>query len=408
MADVTAPADAALPFSDTQLRAQLKQRVADAGAEIEAYAIEHSEDASAAKRLVAETMHGAATIRASSGTDGKFAAPRRASEIESKAIDWLWQGFLPLGALSLLYGPEGGGKSVLTAMIAARASLGTLAGALDGKPTSVEIIAYEDDPSAVLIPRLEAAGADMNRVFIHGGELDDEVLTLPDDAAGFGEALRSRGSKLVIVDPLTDALREGLKDNNNGDVRKALQPLNAMAQSVGAAILGITHPNKGATNAADKVMGSRAWRSVPRSVILYGHDPDDLAGETRIAVVSKANYARKAAVKIRVQEVSVAVAGRQCSQPRAEIVGESRHTDADVILANAGATRPDGEQLSKQEQGEALIYRLLEDGGGEIEAKVAYAAGFAAGVPEATMRRARQAVGASEGKTWALPEGLPL
>lgn len=330
---------------------------------------------------------------------GKFASPIAAAGIEPVSIDWLWQDFLPLGNLSLIYGTEGDGKSTLTAMIAAQATLGKLKGALYGKPTNVEIFAYEDDAAAVLVPRLLAASADLNRVWIHGGDLNTEPLTLPDDVATLGYALLSRGSKLVIVDPLPDALREGLKDNNNGDVRKAIVPLQVMAQTTGAAIVGVTHPNKGASDAANKVMGSKAWRSVPRSVILYGRDPDDLDGETRIAAVSKTNYARKTAVRIRVQ--SVEVDGVEHSQPRAEIIGASDYRDSDVMLANVGATKPDRE-LTKQQQAEKLIYRLLEDGGGEVEASVAYAAGAAAELPEATMRRARQEIGAIGGNTWAL------
>jgi hypothetical protein len=213
----------------------------------------------------------------------------------------------------------------------------------------------------------------------------------------------------VIVDPLPDALREGLKDNNNGDVRKAIVPLHRMAQELGVAVLGISHPNKGATDAANKVMGSKAWRSVPRSVLLYGRDPDDLEGSTRIVAVSKANYAAKSASKVRVD--SVAVEGVEHPQPRASLEGTSRYTDADLILANAGASRGDAikGRGGQQDAAMRLIYRLLEDGGGEVQASVAYAAGEAAGIGEATMRRARQAIGVTGGGgTWKLEMGLSV
>lgn len=337
---------------------------------------------------------------------GKFAAPTTADTIRPVAIEWLWREYVPLGALSLLYGPEGDGKSTLTMMVAAMATRGSLPGALEGQPTNVEIIAYEDDPAAVLVPRLLAAGADLSRVFIHGEDAGDGLLTLPDDVEAFELALHDRGSRLVIVDPLPDALREGLKDNNNGDVRAGIVPLHRMAQRLGVAVLGVTHPNKGATDAANKVMGSKAWRSVPRSVLLYGRDPDDPSGPTRIVAVSKANYAAKPAARVRVE--SVAVEGVKEPQPRAEIVGASDYTDADVILANAGASRgePVKERGGQQAAAERLLYRLLEDGGGEIDAKAAYAAGAAAGIGEATMRRARQAIGVTGRGTWKLTGAL--
>ena len=96
----------------------------------------------------------------------KFERAAVASEIEPLSIEWLWEGFLPLGALSMLYGTEGDGKSTFAMRLAADATRGTLPGALEGKPASVEIIAYEDDAAAVIVPRLLAAGADLDRVFI--------------------------------------------------------------------------------------------------------------------------------------------------------------------------------------------------------------------------------------------------
>lgn len=331
---------------------------------------------------------------------GKFGAPTAASAIRATPITWLWQGFLPLGALSLLYGPEGEGKSLMTMMLAAMATRGTLPGALHGQPTNVEIVAYEDDPSAVIVPRLEAAGADLRRIYLHGDDAGDGLLTLPDDVDAFGCALEERGSKLLIIDPLPDALREGLKDNNNGDVRKGIVPLHRMAQEMGVSVLGVSHPNKGATDAANKVMGSKAWRSVPRSVLLFGRDPDDLSGPTRVAAVSKTNYAARTAVRLKIDAVPVADLDQD--QPRAVLVGESAYTDADLILANAGGSRGEPVAASQSEQAERLLYRLLEDGGGRVDARVAYAAGAAAGLSEATMRRARREIGADGGRMWAL------
>ena len=63
--------------------------------------------------------------RAPSQRKGKFGG-RKASAVRLRSIEWFWDRFLPLGALSLLYGPEGDGKSVFTAMLAAQATLGTL------------------------------------------------------------------------------------------------------------------------------------------------------------------------------------------------------------------------------------------------------------------------------------------
>jgi hypothetical protein len=357
-----------------------------------------------------------ALARAADGTDaakrldlGKFAAPAVASGIKPVTIDWLWRGFLPLGALCLLYGEEGGGKSALTALLAAHVTRGTLPGSLAGSPASVEFVPFEDDPASVVVPRLLAAGADLSRVYIHGEDSGDGLLTLPDDVERFGAALEARASKLVVIDPLPDALRDGLKDNNNGDVRKGIIPLHRLAQELGVTFLGVAHPNKGATDAANKVMGSKAWRSVPRSVLIYGRDPDEPEDDgKRIIAVSKANYSAKRSERVAIE--SVAVEGVAHPQPRAAFKGESAHTDQDVILANVGRVKDDGNAGGQLGAAERLLFRLLEDGGGEIEPRVAYKAAKAAGISERTMRRTREQIGVvvAPGRRWKLPEGLPI
>jgi hypothetical protein len=329
----------------------------------------------------------------------KFAKPTRAAELVSVDIDWLWASFLPLGALSLLYGHEGEGKSVLAAMIAAQATRGLLPGAFKREPVGVEFVAYEDDPAAVIKPRLEAAGADLDLVYFHESDGDNE-LTLPDDAEAFGEAVAERGSRLIIIDPLPDALREDLKDNNNRETRAALVPLQQMAQDIGACVLGITHPNKSSGSTTNRVMGSKAYRSVPRSVLLYGPNPDEPEDESqRILALSKSNYARKVSLKVHVDEVPVD--GLRSSHPRAKVLGMSDFTDTDVIGGWSGAA-PD---KSKKAEAESIIVQLLEDGGGEVEAKVAYEAGEVAGISEPLMRKARQALEVNvSGRVWNIPE----
>jgi len=340
--------------------------------------------------------------------DSKFAG-RRATEIRVRPKRWLFDPWIPLGKATLLYGEEGLGKGLIAAMVAAQTTLGTLPGDLAGRPSRVEWVTFEDDPDDDLVPRLIAAGADLSLVTFHDEAGRYEApLVIPDDVPALAAAVEARGSRLVIVDPLPDALREGLKDNNNGDVRKGFVPLQDMAKRLDCAVLGIGHPNKGATRAADKVMGSKAWRSVPRSVILLSRDPDDEQGPTRIMNLSKSNVSGdKPSVKARIKAVAVDGAG---PQPRLDIEGESKFTDSDLVTFAATGKLPGIEfGDSREDRAKRLIVRLLEEAGGEIEARVAYAAGEADGIPEATMRRAREALAVSGGRVWAMPEaGLEL
>lgn len=341
---------------------------------------------------------------------GRFAGTS-AAKITPRRRDWLWRSWVPLGTLTLLYGEEGLGKGNVSVYIAAGVTRGTLPGELAGTPADVDIVTFEDDPEADLIPRLLAAGADLDRVTIHSeGEAYESPLTIPDDVSDLAEAMEARGSRLLIVDPLPDALREGLKDNNNGDVRTGLVPLQNMAKRLNAAVVGVGHPNKGATTAANKVMGSKAWRSVPRSVIMLGKNPDEPEGDTRVMCVTKRNGAReKPSQVIRIEDVALEgtdADGRPLGRaPKVVVVGESQYTDEDLVVLSVTGKHATGTKkvATQQARAELLIIDLLAASGGTISAAAAYAAGAAEGISEATMRRARQSLNvAQNGHEWCV------
>ena len=69
---------------------------------------------------------------------------RPASSITPRVAHWLWQDRIPLGALSLLAGREGIGKSTLAYDLVAKITRGRLEGRFHGTPRSVIICATED------------------------------------------------------------------------------------------------------------------------------------------------------------------------------------------------------------------------------------------------------------------------
>ena len=71
---------------------------------------------------------------------------------------WLWPKRIPKGTLTLLAGDPGLGKSFLTVELAVR-----LTRAEFGEPGVALIASAEDLPAATVVPRLLAAGADLNR-----------------------------------------------------------------------------------------------------------------------------------------------------------------------------------------------------------------------------------------------------
>src|SRR3954467_8601890 len=78
------------------------------------------------------------------------------STIPIRPVRWLWAGRLPLGALSLLGGREGTGKSTVAYSLAAAVTRGQLDGRHHGQPRSVLVAATEDSWEHTIVPRLLA------------------------------------------------------------------------------------------------------------------------------------------------------------------------------------------------------------------------------------------------------------
>ncbi|MFT4235290.1 MAG: AAA family ATPase, partial [Microbacterium sp.] len=191
---------------------------------------------------------------------------------------------------------------------AARGSHGTLDGDLKGAPFTTIYVGHEDDPERVWRPRLEAAGADLDKVFklgIIASEEGAEFATAPNLASDLlliRDAIEKTDAKLVIVDPLTSVTPGDL--NKVETVRKVLDPLLALSQDLDIAIVGIMHFNKGAGRASDKLSGSHAFRDAARSVLLFATDDDS---GRRVITVDKSNYTQSAGESFAFDLESVAV-----------------------------------------------------------------------------------------------------
>jgi hypothetical protein len=93
-------------------------------------------------------------------------------------VTWLWDARLALGILALLAGREGLGKSSFGYWLAARVTRGELPGEHHGRPRAVLISATEDSWEHTVVPRLIAAGADLDQVFRVEVRVADTTLGL--------------------------------------------------------------------------------------------------------------------------------------------------------------------------------------------------------------------------------------
>ena len=217
----------------------------------------------------------------------------------------LWEGCIPLGGVTVLSGAGGVGKSTITSWLAARVANGTLPGALEGRPGNVLMVQSENNWGSASVPQLEAAGADLTRVYhlerdgaVVRAELNALLERLPGGGAPGARARadglpapeyvvqlpRDRGLllamamrcdvRLIVLDVVTSMFEPGLDTNSLADVRRALDALSEVAQLCGCAVVALHHWNKGEGADGGRMSGSTAFRDTARCVWLAVKDDE--------------------------------------------------------------------------------------------------------------------------------------
>lgn len=229
--------------------------------------------------------------------DGRHIALTAAATIAPKRVHWCWQDRIAVGTIALLAGPEGLGKSTIAYWLAARITRGELPGEHHGNAKAVLVCATEDSWAHTIVPRLMAHGADLEAVYrteVHDSDDDIDLgLSLPLDLAGLHDAAQQVDAALLVLDPLMSRLAANLDTHRDGEVRRALEPLGALAEHARLAILGLIHHNKsGSADPLQLVMASKAFTAVARSVHTVIRDPDDDTELRRLFGTSKNNLGR--------------------------------------------------------------------------------------------------------------------
>ncbi len=227
-----------------------------------------------------------------------------ASEIERSPVNWLWPQRIVGDGLTIVTGPVGNTKSLFTIDIAARVSLGSAwsDGTGHAPQGSVILFGAEDNAGKVVVPRLEAAGADLRRVmvcqgFTAGNDDDAAAVVLEHHIVQLRTALDSMPDcRLIVFDPLPDYV--AADENNSAEVRAALVPLARLAQEKNVAVLAVLHQNKkNDLTAVQRIGGSGAFAQIARTVLAIGDHPEDEAADAdrrRVMLVAKNNYGEKA------------------------------------------------------------------------------------------------------------------
>ena len=180
---------------------------------------------------------------------------------------------VPLGAVTLLAGDPGEGKSTLTCMWAAQLSRGEL-----GQPGVTLFASAEDGVANVIKPRALACEADIDADQVPRAPRRRRVRARP-RAPGRPRAARrgGRGARREAADHRPAERAPAARSTRWKDhgIRTALAPLARLADEHGCAVLCVCHLNKSkGGNALYRVGGSIGYVGAARSVLGFGRDPE--------------------------------------------------------------------------------------------------------------------------------------
>ena len=228
-------------------------------------------------------------------------APIKASSVKSRSIRWAWKGRLALAYLGVMTGIEGLGKSVFGAWLMAQITRGQLAGEWYGKPKNVLIVAGEDAIDDTWNPRLDLAGADLDRVFFMDLDKLGAGWNVRDGIDQLRDNVIAAEASFVFFDALLDHLppaRSGEGASQPAFVREALFPLKLLIRTRAMAGLMSLHPSKTkGTQFRDLVQLSQAFTAIPRIGLLFDVHPDDDRSDPshrRVLLRGKGNIGRDA------------------------------------------------------------------------------------------------------------------
>ncbi|WP_157605522.1 AAA family ATPase [Schlesneria paludicola] len=228
-------------------------------------------------------------------------ACKRLSDVPGKPLEWIWEGLIPRGKLTLITGEPGIGKSLFALQVVSMVTRGGRdpfrSAGVNGdeavrsseaqrtNPGDVLIFSADDDPADTLRPRLEAADADLTRVILLSPELsmEDEARADGRDIAGDApltrletvmESLAEEGvtPQLIVLDPI-DAFLNPIR--RRSDRAMVVARLVALAARSGAAIIVIANSTSsriGRAGYRQNTIGNQELANSARAVLMVAQD----------------------------------------------------------------------------------------------------------------------------------------
>ena len=335
-----------------------------------------------------------------------------AADVHPQPIGWLWNGWLAKAKLHILAGMAGTGKTTIAISLAAIISNGGNFPDDSKSPQgSVLIWSGEDSAADTLVPRLMAAGANLNNIhFIGGTSINNERRSF--DPASDMQALMIKAASmpdliLLIIDPIVNAVAGD--SHKNVEVRRALQPVVDFGEKLNCAVLGISHFSKGTggREPLERVTGSLAFGAMAR-IVLATANISEGENTRRIFCRAKSNIGLDSGgFEYELQQKEV-IAGINSSIVK---WGNGLEGSARDLLAEPDYRETGENGNSALDDAKAFLCKLLVNG--EMAQKQIVVDAKGAGHTSATVKRAKTALNIKSSKSildkrwyWKLPTNI--
>jgi RecA-family ATPase len=328
---------------------------------------------------------------------------KTASDIEPEEVRYLSRGRLAYGKVTVEDGDPDCGKSLITLDIASRISTGRPLFDLHEpvERSDVLFVCCEDGLGDTIRPRLEAHGADPRRVhFLQEVEQADgerRLPKIPEDLETIRTVVEQHGAQLLVIDPISAYLGDGIDSHKDSKMRQALAPLAKLAEDTGVAVIVVRHLRKAETSKAIYAgLGSIALTALARFALVVARDPDN--PEDRVLASAKCNVTQKPpSLRFRIKTATGTSKSITWECGQIEWLGESEITADELVQQTQGPAR--AKQL--EEAKDRLRQELVS---GPVASADLFEAAKAQGFSKSTVRRAKRELGVVDRKK-ATPEG---
>ncbi len=196
---------------------------------------------------------------------------RSLHDVESKLPDYIWDGRIARGELTMISGDPGAAKTFSVLAVCADLSRGRLP--MTGercKPQNILICTTENSPEHATAPRVRAMGGNDLNFF-----LLESAWTLA-DVTPLEQAVVKHKIDVAVLDPLQSFFGEGADSHKATEVRPRMDALMRLATRHNIAVIIIRHLSKSSSGRAiHRGMGSIDFSAAVRIELMVGHRADN-------------------------------------------------------------------------------------------------------------------------------------